>query len=58
MTATLERQAVVLWKQWGDGYALFTRCHGCGGMRYCRGKRRSRMLCLPCFDLAPESERA
>jgi hypothetical protein len=54
--SSLERRAIRAWKVWGDGYAMNTRCAGCGRHRPCRGKRRRRMLCLECFDLGPEGE--
>jgi hypothetical protein len=53
----LEREAIRAWKAWGDGYAMRTTCYRCRHRRDCRGKRRSRMLCLECFDLGPEGER-
>jgi hypothetical protein len=31
------------------GFALFTRCDGCGEQRHCKGKSREQMLCLDCF---------
>jgi hypothetical protein len=55
--STLERQAIRAWREWGDGYAMKTRCAECGRQRDCRGKRRKRMLCLECFDLGHEGER-
>jgi hypothetical protein len=57
VTTAIERTAIRAWKAWGDGFAMFTRCAGCGELADCRGKRRSRMLCLACFDLGPEGER-
>ena len=48
----LERAARRAWVEWGDGYALFSACSLCREHRYVRGKRRSWMLCLDCFDLA------
>jgi hypothetical protein len=54
MAKTLEAMARRLWAEWGDGFALFTRCDACGEMRQCRGKRRARMLCLECFDAGAE----
>jgi hypothetical protein len=49
----MEQQAIRAWRRWGDGFAMRTRCSGCGQFRHCRGKRRRRMLCLECFDLGP-----
>ena len=46
----LELAATVAWKQWGDAFALITRCFHCNQIRPCRGKRRRRMVCLDCFD--------
>lgn len=46
----LEQKARAAWQKWGDGFALFTTCDGCGEIRNCRGKRRARMLCLDCWD--------
>ncbi|HEY7621703.1 MAG TPA: hypothetical protein VH834_18125 [Solirubrobacteraceae bacterium] len=53
MTA-IERTAIRFWKVWGSGYAMRTRCAGCGRQRDCRGITRRRMLCLECFDQGPE----
>ena len=47
-----DEQTAALWRSWGDGYALYTRCDGCGEVCHCRGVRRSLMLCLDCFDPA------
>jgi len=48
----LEFAARLAWIEWGDGYALFGLCAACDEVRHVRGKRRSWMLCLECFDLA------
>jgi ribosomal protein S27E len=47
----LERGARDAWHRWGDGYALYTRCDGCGNIAHCRGRTRDAVLCLTCFDL-------
>ena len=46
----LERAALAAWKTWGSEWAMHTACSGCGEMKPCRGKRRSKMLCLDCHD--------
>jgi hypothetical protein len=48
--STFEAQVVADWHVWGDGYALYTTCDGCGSLAHCRGKKRSHMLCIVCFD--------
>jgi ribosomal protein S27E len=48
--SNLELQAVLEWRLWGSGYALHTRCDGCGEQKMCRGRKRRHMLCLECFD--------
>jgi ribosomal protein S27E len=45
-----ELAVTAAWHVWGDGYALYTRCSGCGEIHHCRGKRRERVLCIECFD--------
>jgi hypothetical protein len=30
-------------------WAKYTACCRCGGMHYCYGKNRRRMVCLACF---------
>lgn len=52
---TLETLARASWYVWGRGYALYTRCSGCGDVKHCRGNRRDGMLCLECFDLGGAS---
>jgi len=47
-----DAERLSLWRSWGDGYALYTRCGGCGEIQHCRGARRHPMLCLDCFDPA------
>lgn len=47
---TMELEATIAWKAWGHAWSMFTRCAGCDEMKQCRGARRSRMLCLDCFD--------
>ncbi len=54
---SLELLARVAWRAWGDGYALYTVCGGCGQMAYCRGPARKTMLCLECFDLGVKARR-
>ena len=51
----LEKQARRMWVEWGDGFALYGTCSCCGEQRHVRGKRRSWVLCLDCFDTAGES---
>lgn len=46
----LELATLVAWKSWGEEWAMTTACAGCGEVRACRGKRRSKLLCLECFD--------
>ncbi len=53
----LERAAREAWAHWGEGYALFTRCDGCGEVVHCRGPKRERMLCLTCFDLGVKAKK-
>jgi hypothetical protein len=48
--STIEENAAILWRRWGNGWALYTACSNCGEVRQCRGRRRARMLCLECFD--------
>jgi hypothetical protein len=47
----LELAARVAWVEWGSEHASFARCSSCGEIRHVRGRRRSWMLCLECFDL-------
>jgi hypothetical protein len=54
---TLERDARRLWREWGDGFAMFGRCVVCGRLSdedgrplFVRGRRRGRLVCLACFD--------
>lgn len=54
---TLAERARIAWLVWGDGWALHTRCDGCGEIHYCRGPERDRMLCLECFDLGVKPKR-
>ncbi len=54
----LELAARLARREWGDGYAMRTRCSGCSEIRECRGRRRRRMLCLECFDLGREAGQA
>jgi formylmethanofuran dehydrogenase subunit E len=48
--SALELAALVAWKSWGSEWAMSTICSGCGEMKFCRGKRRAKMLCLDCHD--------
>ncbi len=47
---TIEEQAKLAWKIWGSAWCMNVVCSGCGEMKICRGKRRSKMLCLDCWD--------
>lgn len=53
--STLEAQTIIAWKRWGSSYAMSTTCSSCREVKNCRGKRRSKMLCLACFDLKESS---
>lgn len=46
----LELAARVAWMTWGEAYAKFTACGCCGEIKWCRGPRPNRMLCVDCFD--------
>jgi hypothetical protein len=50
MTTEMERVARESWAVWGWAFLLYTGCASCGQQRVCRGRRRSRMLCLDCWD--------
>jgi formylmethanofuran dehydrogenase subunit E len=49
----LETQAKIAWQRWGEAWARFAICSSCGEYVYCRGKRKNKMLCFPCFDENP-----
>ena len=50
--SSLERTVLFAWMAWGSAYRGYYLCAGCGEMRYCRARRKSRFLCLDCFDQA------
>ena len=54
---TIEQATRAEWHKWGSGYSMFCTCDGCDEFKACRGVRRSRMLCLDCFDLGKEKGR-
>jgi formylmethanofuran dehydrogenase subunit E len=47
---SLEEAVRQAWVAWGYVYSGYYLCDGCGEMRYCRARRKSRWLCLDCFD--------
>jgi hypothetical protein len=47
----MESEARHAWHEWGKSFGMFTTCCACRELRYCRGPRRGRLLCLPCWDL-------
>jgi hypothetical protein len=51
---TLEKQARALWLMWGVAWAMRCRCSKCNEIHECRGQKRSRMLCLDCYDQGGE----
>jgi hypothetical protein len=54
----LETQAKIAWQRWGTSWARFAICSGCSQYVFCRGKRKNKMLCLPCYDANPPKEKA
>ena len=54
----MEAAAFALWRSWATRRG-YRPCSGCDENRYCGRAERGRIwLCLDCFDVSPQAEKA